>query len=468
MIARPWTDDLPKCKNTCVASYFSRLGGGNTNTTDDYLCFYCQTEDNFSLYGVFEPHNGLDAARFIMQRMAAEILFPPPSANTDEEIRDRLRNAFVSVEKAYIENYDGMIAERTSLQYQLRTLNETQVSQNQNILARLKEIDVHLSGGAAVVIALVHNNKLFVAHVGDTRALLGKTDDNFVLRVVQLTVDHSLNNEDELLRLSQLGLDVNKLRNAQYLGNQTGTRCLGNYLVKGLYKAFPTISAASSEPVIATPEINGPIMLDESCRFLVLVSAGVYKRIQEAKGSYEQTNKMLAQIIVENFRKHTDFKLVSQFVLEEIEEEFVSYCVKNNLTPKPNTHMSLLIRNFNFLPTIEDSLPKAHGVAKTASVRFNPIVQSKSSTSLNEIESEIYSSGTNEIESEIYSSGTNEIETNDSNADSNRSIESSSDIDPVAREFDRNRKIRAYVDFSCYFENVAKARKNGTLPDFIE
>lgn len=455
MIARPWTDDLPKCKNSCVASYFSRLGGGNTNTTDDYLCFYCQTEDNFSLYGVFEPHNGLDAARFIMQRMAAEILFPPPSANTDEEIRERLRNAFISVEKAYTENYDGMIAERTSLQYQLQVV-DAQVSQNFNILARLKEIDVHLSGGAAVVIALVHANKLFVAHVGDTRALLCRTDDNAVLRVVQLTVDHSLNNEDELLRLQQLGLDINKLRNAQYLGNQTGTRCLGNYLVKGLYKAFPTISAAVSEPVIAAPEIHGPILLDESCRFLVLVSAGVYKRIQESKGSYEQTNKQLAQMIVENFRKQTDFRMVSQAVLEEIEQEFVSYCVKNNLTPKPNTHMSLLIRNFNFLPTNEDEIPPNHSVTKNASVRFNPIVQSKSNTLLNE------------IDSEIYSSGTNEIETNDSNIDTNRSMESTSDIYPVGRPFDRDRKIKGYVDFSCYFENVAKARKNGTLPDFIK
>ncbi|XP_075986771.1 TGF-beta-activated kinase 1 and MAP3K7-binding protein 1-like [Anticarsia gemmatalis] len=452
----PWIDDLPKCKNTCVASYFSRIGAGNTNPTDDYLCFYCQTEDNFSLYGVFEPHNGLEAARFIMHAMAAEILFPPPSANTDEEIRERLRNAFISVEKAYTENYDGMIAERTSLQYQLQTLNETQVQQNQSILARLKEIDCHLSGGAAVVIALVHNNKLFVANVGDTRALLCRTDENDVLRVVQLTVDHSLNNEDELLRLSQLGLDVNKLRNAQYLGNQTGTRCLGNYLVKGLYKAFPTISAAISEPVIAAPEIHGPIVLDESCWFLVLVSAGVYKRIQEAKGSYEQTNQMLSQMIVENFRKHTDFRLVSQFVLEEIEKEFLSYCVNSyNVKPKPNTHMSLLIRNFNFLPTNEDRPPT--GVTKNASVRFNPIVQSKSNTLLNEIDSEIYSSGT-----------TNEIETNDSNIDTNQSIESSSDIDPVARQFDRNRKIRGYVDFTCYYENVAKARKNGTLPDFIK
>ncbi|KAH9633286.1 hypothetical protein HF086_000885 [Spodoptera exigua] len=190
-------------------------------------------------------------------------------------------------------------------------------------------------------------------------------------------------------------------------------------------------------------------------RFLVLVSAGVYKRIQEAKGSYEQTNKQLAQIIVENFRKH-DFRMVSQSVLEEIEQEFVSYCVKNSLTPKPNTHMSLLIRNFNFLPTVEDETPPTHSVTKNASVRFNPIVQSKSNTLLNE------------IDSEIYSSGTNEIETNDSNIDTNRSIESTSDIYPVGRPFDRDRKIKGYVDFSCYFENVAKARKNGTLPDFIK
>ncbi|XP_045506686.1 TGF-beta-activated kinase 1 and MAP3K7-binding protein 1-like [Colias croceus] len=452
MIARPWTDDLPKCRNACVASYFSQLS--NASSTDDCLCFYCQTEDNSCLYGVFEPHNGLEAARFIMQRMAAELLLPPPSINnTDEEIRERLRNAFISVEKAYIENYDGMIAERTSLQYRLQTLNETQISQNcDNILHRLKEIDQHLSGGATVVLALVHNNKLFVANVGETRALLCRTDDNSVLRVVQLTMDHSLNNEDELLRLSQLGLDVNKLRNVQYLGNQTGTRCLGNYLVKGLYKAFPSIGAAATEPVVALPEIHGPIALDESCRFLVLVSAGVYKRIQEVKGSSEETNKQLAQKIVENFRKQSDFTRVSQAVLEEIEDEFLSYCVKNNLTPKANTHITLLIRNFNFLPPIpqNDSCQK-----QNASVRFNPIVQSKSNTLLNE------------IDSELYSSGTNECETNDSIVDTNRSIESTSDIYPN-RPYEKDKRIKGYVDFSCYYENVAKARKNGTLPSFIK
>ncbi|XP_063389291.1 TGF-beta-activated kinase 1 and MAP3K7-binding protein 1-like [Cydia fagiglandana] len=449
-VARPWTDDLPKCRNTCVASYFSRLGGGNVDSNDDYLCFHCQTEDNSSLYGVFEPHNGLEAAQFIMQRMAAELLFPPPSAsNTDEEIRDRLRNAFSSVEKAYTENYDSMIAERTSLQYQLQTLKESQAVEA--ILARLKEIDRHLSGGATVVIALVHNNKLFCANVGCCRALLCRTDANSVLRVVQLTADHSLSNEDELLRLRQLGLDTNKLRNGMYVGNQAGTRCLGNYLVKGLHRAFPWLSSARAAPVAAAPELHGPVALDDSCRFLVLVSSGVYKRIAEVKGSSEQANKQLAQIIVENFRSQTDFKKVSQSALDEIEQEFVSYCVKNNLTPKSNTHMTLLIRNFNFIQIDpEPSLVPKH---QNPSVRFNPIVQSKSNTLLNELDSEIYSSETTE----------SNVDTNRSN----RSTESGSDIEP-GRQYDRDRKIKGYVDFSCYYENVEKARKNGTLPSFIE
>jgi TAK1-binding protein 1 len=176
----------------------------------------------------------------------------------------------------------------------------------------------------------------------------------------------------------------------------------------------------------------------------------VYKRIAEVKGSSEQANKQLAQIIVENFRSQTDFKKVSQSALDEIEEDFVSYCIKNNLTPKSNTHMTLLIRNFNFISI--DPEPSLVPKQQNPSVRFNPIVQSKSNTLLNELDSEIYSSG----------------EATESNVDTNRSTESTSDMDPGVRHYDRDSKIKAYVDFSCYFDNVAKARKNGTLPSFIE
>ena len=77
---------------------------------------------------------------------------------------------------------------------------------------KLNALNCELSAGTSVVVALVYNGRLYVANVGDSRALLCRTDSNGVLRVVQLSVDHDLRNEDELLRLSQLGLDVEKFK----------------------------------------------------------------------------------------------------------------------------------------------------------------------------------------------------------------------------------------------------------------
>lgn len=79
-------------------------------------------------------------------------------------------------------------------------------------VAKLNALNCELSAGTTVVVALIYCGRLYVANVGDSRALLCRTDSNGVLRVVQLSVDHDLSNEDELLRLSQLGLDVDKFR----------------------------------------------------------------------------------------------------------------------------------------------------------------------------------------------------------------------------------------------------------------
>lgn len=83
-----------------------------------------------------------------------------------------------------------------------------------------------------------------------------------------------------------------------HLGNQENTRCLGNYLVKGGYREFEELATATAEPIIAEPEIHGGIELDESCRFLLLMSRGLYKSLEEATGT-DQVNKELALIAVE-------------------------------------------------------------------------------------------------------------------------------------------------------------------------
>ena len=55
---------------------------------------------------------------------------------------------------------------------------------------------------------------------------------------------------------------------------------------------------ATAEPVIAEPEIVGGIKIDDSCRFLLLMSRGLYKSLEEATGT-DQVNKQLALMAVE-------------------------------------------------------------------------------------------------------------------------------------------------------------------------
>lgn len=82
------------------------------------------------------------------------------------------------------------------------------------------------------------------------------------------------------------------------MGNQENTRCLGNYLVKGGYREFEELASASVEPIIAEPEIHGGIEIDDSCRFLMLMSRGLYKALEEATQT-EQVNKEIALMSVE-------------------------------------------------------------------------------------------------------------------------------------------------------------------------
>lgn len=72
----------------------------------------------------------------------------------------------------------------------------------------MKELDEELSCGTGAAVAILKNNRLYVANVGECRVLLCKTDKDDVLRVIQPSVDHNLSNLDEVMRLENLGLKI--------------------------------------------------------------------------------------------------------------------------------------------------------------------------------------------------------------------------------------------------------------------
>lgn len=144
---------------------------------------------------------------FVAQRLSAELLLGQLNTeHTDADVRRVLLQAFDVVERSFLESIDDALAEKASLQSQLPegVPQHQLLPQYQKILERLKALEKEISGGAMAVVAVLLNNKLYVANVGTNRALLCRSTVDG-LQVTQLNVDHTAENEDELFRLSQLG-----------------------------------------------------------------------------------------------------------------------------------------------------------------------------------------------------------------------------------------------------------------------
>lgn len=104
------------------------------------------------------------------------------------------------------------------------------------VVQDLQEIEPLVAGGSTAVIAVVRDNKLYVGNVGDSRALIIKSHPPNDLIMNQLTVDHVVEDELELERLTRIGLDRNKLIKTGRLGSQENTRSIGDYCLKEGYQ----------------------------------------------------------------------------------------------------------------------------------------------------------------------------------------------------------------------------------------
>nr|XP_023011496.1 TGF-beta-activated kinase 1 and MAP3K7-binding protein 1-like [Leptinotarsa decemlineata] len=448
--SQSWTDDLPVCKNTGIGFSTNQVYREDGHPQEQHQYEDCSSHfkfnDKFYWYAVFDGHGGKRAADFCSQRMIAEIYFSHLNENKsdDDEVKNLLRQAFVTVEKAYMESLEDLLAERTSFMYDIpEGLSPYEAYQKvPHVVENISRLNQELSSGTAAAVALIFNDKLYVANVGNCRVLLCQTDQNSVLKVLQLSVDHDLKNEDELLRLSQIGINTKNLKHGSRLGNQENTRCLGNYMVKCGYSDFDDLSMASQEPIISEPDIHGGIVLDESSRFLLLMSAGLYKSIEEATGT-DQVNKYIAQFVVEQFREQATLTGVAQAVVDKAvrlhHDWFMSNSFNQTCLPR-RKDITLVLRNFNYhLPNAITS-PTAPSVTFSHKVSVNSLSETSTPTASTV-------AGTN------ITSSTNT--TSDTTSSQDSKTEEDDGVGP-------DQKIEAYVDFSVFYKNFEKAKKDGT------
>ncbi|RKP39881.1 phosphatase 2C-like domain-containing protein, partial [Dimargaris cristalligena] len=147
--------------------------------------------------------------------------------------------------------------------------------------------------GSCAVVALIDETtkELYVAHCGDSRAILGAHDSPWAWKGIQLTSDHNAAIELERVRLSrdhQDGMSV--VVGDRVLGLLAVTRAFGDasfkwhrHLVQAIYpglfpdKKCPDPMASISPPYItARPDVMR-LKLRPQDRFLVLASDGLFE-----------------------------------------------------------------------------------------------------------------------------------------------------------------------------------------------
>lgn len=247
-----------------------------------------------------------------MQHLPAEIIFDQlRDKNTDEEIRHVLKQSFNSLEKTYHNSIDNLLAQKTCFQCNIA---EHQGNEEDTI-SKLKDIERRLNVGASIALCLKNNNKLYICNVGTCRVLLCKIDENKAPRVIQFSVDHNLSNPDEISRLESIGLSINSLKSISIFE----TRVIGCYKGKGGYKDSQHLKEAKSEPILSRPEIVGGILIDNSSQFLVLLSSGACKILNQIyNGDTAQENREIIKMCSKEFECQSSLTEVAQTVVEKL------------------------------------------------------------------------------------------------------------------------------------------------------
>ncbi|XP_029013875.1 TGF-beta-activated kinase 1 and MAP3K7-binding protein 1 isoform X2 [Betta splendens] len=471
-----WTDDLPLCEmcgvGTAPNSVYGPDGKGTQShpNEDGHLRF--RGEDGCYLYGVFNGYDGSRVANYVSQCLTAELLLGQLNSNhTDSDVRRILTQAFDAVEKSYFETIDDALAEKAHLSHFAQPYNEN-VSfhqlfpQRQNAQERLKELEQEVSGGATAVVALILNNKLYIANLGTNRALLCKSSSDGQNQVLQICRPHSTDNEDELQRLAALGVDPAHVKQAGQIAGQSSTRRFGDYRVKFNYNEIDLLSAAKMRPVIAEPEIDSSQTLEGVTGFLLLMSEGLISALESAHGP-EQANQEIVAMVAAELAQQTSLEAVAQTVVDRVKrlhhDVYVSgrqratYCSRHE-------DMTLLIRTINYLITDTALTPTQGGRIYPVSVPYsNSQSTSKTSVTLSLVmpSQNVLTNGTNTastLEEGTPTPGQSPTATLQSTNTQTQSSSSSSGDGSLFRQRgsqaaqpDETGRVPPYVDFSQFY-----------------
>ena len=136
------------------------------------------------------------------------------------------------------------------------------------------------------------------------------------------------------------------------LGAQNYTRCFGNYLVKGGYKETQILATCLDDPVIAEPEIQGPIQITEDLELLVIATKSLCEAVRSIYEGEEGTAPAhLARLVRHHLTAEpcSSLSSVAQSTVDHIVRMYTEreQIQSNSLIQRED--MTLLVRCFNNL-----------------------------------------------------------------------------------------------------------------------
>ncbi|KAH9307880.1 hypothetical protein KI387_035791 [Taxus chinensis] len=199
---------------------YSSFQGKRATMEDFYEAKITKVEDQMvGLFGVFDGHGGSRAAEYLKQRLFDNLIKHPQFAS------------------------DTKLA-----------LTETYQQTDADFLK--EESSIYRDDGSTASTAVLVGDRLYVANVGDSRAVILKAGE-----AVALSEDHKPNRSDERQRIEQAGGNVMWAGTWRVGGVLAVSRAFGNRLLKRF--------------VVAEPEIQEEIIKDDvDC--LVIASDGLW------------------------------------------------------------------------------------------------------------------------------------------------------------------------------------------------
>ncbi|XP_042506096.1 probable protein phosphatase 2C 39 [Macadamia integrifolia] len=219
---------------------YQLIKGKSNHDMEDYIVAqFKKVQDNeLGLFAIFDGHSGHDVADYLQSHLFDNIL-NEPDFWTDTE--SAIRRAYFVTDSTILE----------------------------------KAVDLGRGGSTAVTAILINGQKLFVANVGDSRAVICKNGE-----AIQLSVDHEPSMEKKSIEsrggfVSNLPGDVPRVDGQLAVARAFGDKSLKRHL--------------SSEPHVTVE------MIDDDTEFAIFASDGLWKVMtnQEAVDSIKHIKDAL-------------------------------------------------------------------------------------------------------------------------------------------------------------------------------